>query len=162
MPKNSLARRFLWISSRCWLVGGLGLTLVGIGFGINTALFLRRCVSADGVVAALHPVRDAENGSTTYSPTFRFNSPDGATYTITSSTSSNPPEFAVGQHVRVLYLASKPANARIDSFTQLWFMAIALTAGGVLLALLGYILLRYERRVNRLVVTTNSELRTAN
>jgi hypothetical protein len=41
-------------------------------------------------------------------------------------------------------------------------MAIALTAGGVLLALLGYILLRYERRVNRLVVTTNSELRTAN
>lgn len=162
MQRMSLAHRFLWMASRSWLVGGLALTLVGIGFGLDTAVFLHRCISADGVIVTLNPVQNEQNGVTSYSPTFQFKSPNGATYTITSSTASNPPEFIVGQRIQVLYLASDPANARIASFLQLWFMAIMFAIGGVLLALLGYLLLRYERRVARRTMTANSELRTVN
>ena len=98
-------------------------------------LVLEGAVTA-GEVVALIPKRDSD-GDTTWAPQVRYR-PAGAGYDLefTSSYSSRPPAYEVGERVRVVYEASDPRSARIDSwFTRtapVFLPAIgALLAGGV-------------------------------
>ncbi|HYF64725.1 MAG TPA: DUF3592 domain-containing protein [Herpetosiphonaceae bacterium] len=59
-------------------------------------------------------------------------------YTVTSSVSSSPPAFAVGEKVTVLYDPADPADGTIESFLELWFVPMLL---GILGAVDGVVML---------------------
>jgi hypothetical protein len=136
-----LLRFFGWV----WLFGGLVLSAIGIGFGVYNAVFLYRSFAATGTIESLVPVFDQQSGATNYAPVFTFKTPDGHSYAVKADVASNPPGFTMGQTVNVLYLRSDPTTAKLDSFMQLWFMAIILVAVGISLSGMGYLFLRYKR-----------------
>lgn len=80
-----------------------------------------------------------------YAPTFRFKAENGRAYSVTSDVASNPPIFAVGQEVPVRYIGSNPMSAEIDSFWQLWLVAVVCSGLGMFFAGAGYMLWRFER-----------------
>ena len=120
---------------------GTGFLVASIALTGNTLLFLRTSVTATGTVVSNVRVeqRDSDGQvSINFAPEFTFAGADGKAYTVTSATSSNPPEFAEGQAVRVLYDPMNPGTARIDSFLQLWFMPILFGAFGAVFGGIGY------------------------
>jgi len=126
---------------------------VSAGFLVAAAImafsvdrFLNGATHTTGVVVALIEKRDTERNLTTYAPVFTFTTEDGGTQSVTSSVATNPPGFAVGDQVRILYLRSDPAGARIDSFWQLWFWPIFLLGFGSVEILAGIIFLFVSRR----------------
>ena len=141
-----LFRRFLWIACRTWLTAGLCSLGVALGFGIHNGTLLLRSIVAKGAVLILEPVRDQEGNTFNYAPVFTFNAVDGRSYTVKSAIATNPPESAVGDRVRVLYVKSDPEGARLANFWQFWFVPVLLAALGLFFTGAGYGLLLYERR----------------
>jgi hypothetical protein len=133
--------RVLFIGA-CWtfLVGFVLLGLAAF-FTWRTSAFIQRSQTATGIVTALVPVtsRDSDSKQTTdYAPVFSFRTENGQTYTVTSSTSSNPPSFAVNEDVTVLYDPADPQQARIDSFVQLWLVPVILGSIGIISFIVGF------------------------
>lgn len=56
-----------------------------------------------------------------YCPQVEFAHPNGQTIRFQSETGSQPPAYAVGQEVKVVYQNSNPNQAEIDSVMALWF-----------------------------------------
>jgi hypothetical protein len=156
MNPKSMLKKLLWITCRAWFVTGLCTLVVALGFGIYTSVFLIRSVPAKGTVVNLIPEYDEENDSTNYAPVFSFAAGDGKIYTIKSGVATNPPGFEVGQNVKVLYVPSHPANAKLASFRQLWFVTVLCVGLGVFFTTAGYFLLRFERRRNSLSIPVTS------
>jgi hypothetical protein len=133
---------------RACLAAGPALIAVALGFVIYTSWFLHRSVAAKGAVVSLREVHDPQNGTVTYAPVFTFTAADGRSYAVSSNTGNNPPAFAVGQQVPVLYETDNPTEAKIDSFIQLWLFPVVFGFAGATATAVGYFLLRYERRRN--------------
>jgi hypothetical protein len=113
---------------------GTGL-LVGAGaLRAHTSSFLAHASHAQGTVVALQPKRS--DNSTTYSPVVHFKH-GTEVIEFTSSTSSNPPGYHVGETVPVLYLDSDPYNAKLDFFFSLWGGAVILGGIGTVFLLIG-------------------------
>lgn len=108
---NGFSKVMMGVSAILFVIGG--------GFAINTALFLRQSVPATGTIVRLIE-NHAEKGGVTYAPVFTFQDASGKTHEVTSSSSSNPPIGGVGSEIPVLYEQHHPQNARIDSFFSLW------------------------------------------
>jgi hypothetical protein len=113
--------------------------LVGAGLLIgaflvvqNTRSFLEDAVSAQGVVLDLVGRSGSTSSGTsyTYAPRVRFVTAAGRTVTFVSSTSSNPPDYQVGETVEVLYPADAPERARLDGWFSLWGAAAILGGMG--------------------------------
>jgi len=128
-------------SPRSLFVGGLIMLCVGsillavAGFLTwRISGFIERSQVAQGTVTALDPVTsnrsDSDSGAkVTYAPVFTFVTGNGKTVSVTSHSSSNPPEFALAEPVTVLYTPSDPEDARIDTVWQLW--GVPLLVGGI-------------------------------
>lgn len=146
----SLRRKAGWFCLVC------GLACIGVAFvfAILTAIFIHNAIETNGKVAGLIPVADKENHSTNYAPIFTFIASDGRTYTATSNTSSNPPEFSHGQNVRVLYDPRNPSHAHLKSTIQLWLLSLICAPLGVFYAALGSLLLYFDHRYRRKLATT--------
>ena len=152
LPCMHVARVFgfwgrLFVATQC-LVGPM-LLAISLIWALYTESFLHRSVATTGTIVrnVLVQERRADDSVTsTYAPVFSFSANDGRTYTVTSSSSSSPPEFAVGQQVRVLYVPDNPATAKIDSVLQLWMMPMVLVFLGIICSLVGYGLLLFLRR----------------
>ncbi|PKM31283.1 MAG: DUF3592 domain-containing protein [Gammaproteobacteria bacterium HGW-Gammaproteobacteria-11] len=102
-----------------------GFTLLGIALLLgafflyqNTQSFLADAATAEGVVTALTPSRSTD--SVTYRPVVRFATQDGEVIEFTSTAGSNPPSYATGEQVEVLYSPANPNSARIKGFFSLW------------------------------------------
>jgi hypothetical protein len=127
-----------------FLAAGMGLLGVAGFFTFRTLRFLGRSVNAEGTITALVQItrsnddQDGGNARITYAPQFSFTDAKGETVTVTSNISSSPPAFDVGDSVGVLYLPDDPEQARIDSFWQLW--GVALITGGIGTMFLGFVL----------------------
>ena len=154
LPQMHVARVFglwgrLFVFTQC-VVGPI-LLIMALILTLRTENFLRRCIHVPGTIDKnVLVVERNDDGSvkTTYAPVFTFYGNDGRTYTVTSSNSSAPPEFAAGQKVEVLYEPSDPATARIDSFLQLWTTPMVLAVLGVISSFVGYgfvLLLRWRK-----------------
>lgn len=142
-----------------WSLCGVGTVflLVAVALAGNMLLFLRISIAETGTVVSNVRVeqRDSDGQATiAFKPEFTFTGADGKTYTVTSATGSNPPEFAEGQTVRVLYNPMNPGTAKIDSFTQLWFMPILFGAFGVVLSAIGYTWMYFTVKRQREVLST--------
>ncbi len=106
----------------CFVIGA-GMFACSYGFYHHSRTFLAGCAHADGTVVENTIGRSSNDGSPMYYPKFSFQTPDGDTHAILSSSGSSPASYKVGQHVPVLYTPGEPNSARVDSFMELWFAA---------------------------------------
>src|SRR5260370_36437508 len=93
MPPNkprSLLRRILWISSRAWLICGLGALATGCGFAIYRSVWLYRAVSTPGTIISVSEIPDQQDNTVNYVPTFSFKAEYGAIYSVTSGVATLP------------------------------------------------------------------------
>jgi hypothetical protein len=132
-----------------WLVVALGGVLLAVALWkfIDAQGFIARAERIDGVVVDLvgHDDTDDEGHvSTTWSPTVRFESPDGKSSTFTTTSASSPPLYAKGEHVTVLFVAGEAP--RLEGFMALWFPSVLLGGMGLLAAGAGAATLRQRRR----------------
>lgn len=126
---------------------GVGsIMLVGALFAWNsTRAFIARAQSTTGKVIELREVRDKDGGSSTWKPVVHYATAEGQEVTFSSSFSSNPAPYRVGDMVEVLYLRDDPDDARIRGFGSLWGGATFLAGMGFVFAAIGAGVL-YSRR----------------
>jgi len=117
-------------------------TLVGIGLLVGavfayrgTTSFLATAQSATGEVIDLLRARSSD--STTYKPMVRFVTASGQPVEFVSSVGANPPSYARGETVEVLYTPEAPQDARIKSFFSLWGVATVLGGVGCVFGAIG-------------------------
>jgi len=120
-------RIFKWT----FLVIGLALATVAVLIVMNTRKFIARAESARGTVVEMAGDRDG------YAPVVKFRTAKGRERSFEEAGRSNPPSYAVGERVQVLYDPKHPDDARIDSFSDLWALPMILGGMGVLFAGIG-------------------------
>lgn len=153
-----------WIATAVLIIGGVLLANAAF-LVVRQAALVMAGTAATGEVIALQPV-SATRGPTLYRPVVRFMTENGPT-TIVGQVNANPPAYAVGDAVRVLYNRERPSEATIDSFAERWFHALifgvlgaaAATLGGVVRWRVGHVedLRRRGRRVRARVVEVRQE-----
>ena len=123
---------------------GLAILLLAFVLLSGNIKYAARAASALGTVTKLqfYP----QQGSGTYAPIVEFTSATGQPLRIEGSVRTNPPGYAVGDRVRVLYDPADPARARLGSFVELSFPALLLGAVGALLGLVGGAVIAREKR----------------
>ncbi len=62
--------------------------------------------------------------TTVYAPKVQFTTADGRQVTFESGTASSRPSYARGDQVEVRYPPDRPAQARIDSVSDVWISSI--------------------------------------
>lgn len=106
---------------------GAGL-LVGAAFAwLHTRRFVAEAVAGFGEVVGL---REHSDDGVSYSPVVRFSGPDGRAVEFTDNVSTNPPAYAVGDRVKILYHPASPRRARIASTFRLYLLATTLGVVG--------------------------------
>jgi hypothetical protein len=143
--------RFLkiWLTSQRWGCSIVGPILMGFGilWTVQTLVFLHHATQTEGSIVALTPYKGADN-SIESAAIYQFYSSNGTRHTRQSSLRSNPPDFAVGDQVGILYRLDNPEDARIDTFMQLWFVPLIVGVVGTLASLSGVSLwARYRRNL---------------
>lgn len=76
-----------------------------------------------------------------YFPVVKFDTDDGYEVQFVSSVGSNPPQYAEGAKVTVIYLPETPEKARIDSLTGLWTGPLIVGLIGAIFTLISGLLL---------------------
>ncbi|WP_215398526.1 DUF3592 domain-containing protein [Rheinheimera oceanensis] len=110
--------------------------LAGAFFAYNsTSSFLKEAAVADGMVVELLASRS--DNSITYRPVVQFMSEQGQLIEFVSATGSNPASYSQGEQVEVLYLPTRPSDAKINGFFSLWGVAIILAAIGAVFFIIG-------------------------
>jgi hypothetical protein len=114
----------------------------------DTRSWLARSVEAQGVVVELVATRDRD-GNVLFAPKVRFETANGKPVEFLSSLRTNPPAYAVGQSVRVLYDPEKPGSAALAGFFSLWFVPIVLGFIGTVFTAVGVAVAVVRRRMAR-------------
>ena len=115
------------ILSWLFLLIGIG-CLAGAGYLYsNTSEFVANARRAPGTVVALR------SGA----PEVKFRAHDGREIQFTSSVSSKPPAYSVGEKVEVLYRPERPEDAQVNAFMSLWLGVIILGGLGSGFSLVG-------------------------
>jgi hypothetical protein len=115
------------ILSYLFLLIGIGL-LAGAGYiYFHTSDFVANASKAAGTVVGLR------SGA----PEVKFTAHDGREVQFTSSVSSKPPAYSVGEKVEILYRPDRPEDAKVNAFMSLWLGVIILGALGSMFALVG-------------------------
>lgn len=106
------------------LFGSIGLIAfcVGLGWGWKHYQFSRHALEAPGVVVAWF-----DSTESTY-PEVEFTDQRGEKQRFRGSIGSSPPDYAIGDRVKVWYDPEQPRQALIAEFTELW-LAPLVTAG---------------------------------
>lgn len=102
----------------------------------NTSDFLTRAVVAQGQVVDLVLSRSSDSAS--YYPVVVFRDASGRQVKFQSNTGSNPPSYARGERVEVLYEPGEPEAARINGFFSLWGAATIVGGLGLVFGLVGF------------------------
>jgi len=116
-------------------VVGLGMLLGAFILYRSTSAFIEQAVIAEGTVVKLVPVRS--DGSTTYRPTVSFTTEAGQPVEFSSTSSSSPPAYAVGEKVKVYYRLREPRDAKINGFFSLWGGSLILGIIGCVFSAIG-------------------------
>lgn len=137
------------------LLGGV-FGLVGVaaivagGFTVRkTQRFLARAKAARGTVMHLvmRSSTDTEDGTISYAyyPIIRFTAKTGEEIEFEAGTGSNPPMYAMGQPVEILYDPQNPSRAKICSFLDLWMAPMLFFGIGGVFAIAGLGLVILQR-----------------
>jgi hypothetical protein len=115
----------------------LGRALVG---AVSTVSLLHERIAVDGRIIAEVQMHKAIHNGLTYAPVVRFPLEDGQPYTVQSQVHANPPEFRMGERVKVYYMRGHPQQAVINSLGQLWMGDVAMAFVGLVLVAFGTVL----------------------
>ena len=102
-------------------------------YGHTSWALSRSGVSVEGTVIAMKESPATQDSGVTYYPVIRYEV-GGQTYTYTSSNSSDPPAYHVGERVWLRYDPADPHRARIDSWYELWLMPVMLGGAALIVA----------------------------
>lgn len=133
------------------LFGTVGIMAIVAGsFSAHkTKRFLARAQAARGTVMHLvmRSSTDTEDGTVAYAyyPIIRFTAQTGKEIEFEAGTGSNPPMYAMGQPVNVLYDPDEPYRAKIHSFFDLWLVTTLCLGIGSLFAIAGMSLVLLQR-----------------
>lgn len=107
----------------------IGIGLLGGAFYLyrNTSNFIDTSRKAQGTVVALR------SGA----PEVKFRTEQGREIQFTSSVSSKPPSYSVGETVEVIYQPDRPDEAEVNSFMTLWLGVMIVGALGTVFSLIG-------------------------
>jgi len=125
----------------------IGIALAGLAtyFIVDSLSFLDKASHADGMVVARREGQHSESWSIV-----RFRSRSGAEFRFQSNVPNRSWErFPVGSQVDVLYDAGDPLNARINSFTDLWGLAVVFGMMGLVCLALGFLAWLQVARASR-------------
>jgi hypothetical protein len=151
MDTKSTLRKIRRFFGVIFSASGLACLVLAAAFALHTKYFLLHAVRASGTIVEMLPVEHKSDGDITveYAPVFRFQAENGQSYTIRSSTSTNPPEFQTGDAVSVLYDRGDPKEATPDSFAQLWIVPVILVGIAIAHGLIGFVCLYLDRRYRK-------------
>ena len=113
----------------------LALLILGIRSWLATRALLRDGMRVEGRVTEMKEIPSSgQRGRATFAPIFEFKGDDGRTRSLLSNSSSYPPEYKVGDPVRVIFVRGGADEARIESFFSLWLgpLVFFIIAGGAL------------------------------
>lgn len=99
---------------------GLAVLTFGVSIYFQQTELIENGIKTQGQV--IDNVERRDSDGSTYAPVVEFVTNQKERVTFTSSLSSYPPEFEVGEVVGVIYQADSPReSAEIDSWLSLWF-----------------------------------------
>jgi hypothetical protein len=124
---------------------GLAMLGGGIYWASNVKTFVDRAIAVPGTVIDLESSRSSD--STSYFPVVKYKTRSGQERTFRSSSGSNPPGFAVGETVEVLYDEAHPSDAKIRSFFSLWGGPAIVAGMGTVFLLIGGGIVYVRRRL---------------
>ncbi|MGW3109013.1 DUF3592 domain-containing protein [Streptomyces sp. NPDC001100] len=146
------ARR--WILTGVITFGSLFLTVGLILAGVSVS-FLTGADRAPGTVVSLDwraghgtgtsRTHRTNSGPMAY-PVVEFTPAHGTRRTFRSSTGSNPPSYATGDRVEVLYHANSAGDARINGFASLWLLPLIFGGIGLATVVIATVVARLTRR----------------
>jgi hypothetical protein len=148
MKAGTLTQAFAQRLCRIGLFAGTCGVIAGLATAVDTIWFLGHSVATQGTVVSIRAAQNNREHSVLYTPVFAFIAKDGQTYTVASDIGSNAPSFAAAQQVSVRYNPSEPAAAKIATAGQLWQFPLVFGSAGVIFSVMGWLLLRSERRRN--------------
>ncbi|MDQ2997845.1 MAG: DUF3592 domain-containing protein [Chloroflexota bacterium] len=96
--------------------------------------FLQIAQAAPGTVTALEWSADSDTSGARPVVNYEIR---GEPYQITGTAWSNPPTYAVGEQVQVLYSPDQPRAAQIYSWFDFWFTPMLLGGVGLVFELVG-------------------------
>ena len=124
------------ITPTIFMLAGILFFTIGSGMTMRQRSLEKQGIQAQGVVIELQENHDSDGS--TYTPVVQFSTPNGESIVFTSSYSSSPPAFDVGETVMVVYPPDNPTNAIIKGDGQ--FLHISLMFLGGIVALVGFYL----------------------
>ncbi|MCP1315815.1 MULTISPECIES: DUF3592 domain-containing protein [unclassified Halomonas] len=95
-----------------FILVGAALLVLAVSLFQQSRAFHAKADSTEGRVVEL--VESRSQDSTTYRPVVTFTTDDGTRVQFTSREGSNPPRYAPGERVEVLFDPDNPRNARLD------------------------------------------------
>jgi hypothetical protein len=117
------------------LIGGPFLA-VGVYEAVWTRAMLKACISTQGTVVG-NTWRAFAEGGAAWCPVVEFKTADGTAVTFTDPIGSFPPDYAVGDTVRVLYDPADAEKARIATWKRLWLAPTIIIVVGAIPLLIG-------------------------
>lgn len=145
-----------------WLAIRLTFCFVGLLFlgravygALSTESLLRESIAVNGRIVDVVRVHRVQRSGFTYVPVFRFTLENGQPFTVASRVPSNPPQFKVGDAVKVYYKRDHPEWAVINSLGQLWMDDVALAFVGLVFIAFGTVLSRARNNGRQVFVLAN-------
>ena len=114
---------------------GIGMLAGSLFLYDETRSFLSEAASTEGRVVNF--LQSYSDHGVTYAPVVHFVNRNNKIIVFVSSTAANPPAYAKGEKVEVLYFPAKPQDARINSFFSLWGGSVILGVMGAIFFLIG-------------------------
>jgi hypothetical protein len=111
------------------MLAGLLFFAIGSGMTMRQRILEKQGIEAPGVVIGLQENYDSDGS--TYTPVVQFSTNSGQSIEFTSSYSSSPPAYDVGESVTVVYPPDNPADAIIKSDGQFLHIIFMLLGGAV-------------------------------
>jgi hypothetical protein len=124
----------LFILPALFCLVGLSLLMPAIWFGYQSWDFLHAAKAVPGTVTALDWSNDSDSSGARPVVSYELR---GEPYQIIGATTSNPPAYAVGDQVQVLYPPDQHRAARIYSWFDFWFTPALLGGVGLVFVLVG-------------------------
>lgn len=144
------------------VASGVNRLYIGCATVLGNLFFMAFCLW--GAYAAYNSWNLSQNGETTtgtvielkesesdgsccvYSPVVEFET-NGQTYTFESDNASYPPEYEVGEEVRVIYNPENPGNAQINKASERWLMPIIIIPAMMITSIIfTFVMIRAWRR----------------
>jgi len=117
------------ITPLIFILFGLLFFIIGSGLTIRQRSLEQQGIEAQGVVVDLQENYDSDGS--TYKPVVQFKTQGGKNVEFTSSYSSSPPAYDIGESVTVVYPPETPSEAIIKGDGQILHIIFMLLGGTI-------------------------------